>query len=373
MNYSLFYDVRLGACFYLWNMAHFFLTVLSLYFALVPFVIPNISLIGYGLSLVCLWQTIAKIFGKNLSLLAEKSEKKHKYSLLFLFHGFWLLYTGIVSAASNFFLFPHPYLHIFLSTCIYLIGFMLSCVLLAMGYSLWKGNISTKLQACLEKQRIRKTQIDSWIQNAAEKKEKGFPGLEKNAQTFHVKTSNYIITKIFSIALWLMIPVWVFILIPLRSYSSWQEISLFYQICMVGTAIWGFFWVGSFLLKSVGKYSITDQGIIVQNFCFTKKAFWHEIKLLQIEEDFIKIHRFHGKPLHILFQDLNDSEKFFTKLQDILPLSIFFIEPSGMKTIKKNMPKEFPDFEKKYQKLCDGVSDGLENNKNKKKKSSSAQ
>jgi len=139
---------------------------------------------------------------------------------------------------------------------------------------------------------------------------------------------------------------------------------------MIVTIVWGIFWVGSFLLRAVGKYNLTEQGIIVQNFCFTKKVFWHEVKLIQIEEDFIKIHKFQGRSLHILFQDLENAGKFFAKLQDILPLSIFFIEPSGMKTIKKIMPEEFPDFEEKYKKIYDGISGGSENSRKKQKKSS---
>ena len=371
MYYSLFYDARLSICFYLWNTAHILFSILALYAALVPFIIPNISLVSYGLSIVCLWQTIPKMFEKRIFLIAQKSEKRAKYSLSLAFHAFFLLYTTILSAASNFFLFPHPVLHIVLSVCIYFIGFMLSLFLFSISYGLWKGELSDSLQHSQEKQNVRKVQIEKWIQIAKEKKEsfpkENFNFLEKS-DCFKVKTLDYIVNRMFSIILWLMIPIWIFVIIPLRSFSSWEEIPFVYLACMIGTFVWGIFWVGSFLLKSAGKYYTTEHGMLLQNLCFSKIFFWHEVKSVQIEEDFVKIHKFQGKALHILLQDLENAEKFFLKLQNFLPLSIFFIESSGWKSLKKIMKDEFSDFEEKYQKICDGISNVLDERKKNKQK-----
>ncbi len=375
MNYSLFYDAHISF-YYLWNIAHLLLTILSLYSALVPFSIPNISLISYGLSLVCLWQTMPQIFDKGIGFIARKSDAKQKFALCVFLHAAWLLYTGIVSAASNFFLFPHPGLHIFLSICIYFIGFMLSLFLFCMAFYLSKGELNSALQSIYERQMERKNQILRWVQSAKEKKEifqkesreeihRFLENMDKK-RCFEVRTFQYLFHRVFSIALWLMIPVWVFVLIPLRSFSSWQELPLFYSICMVATIVWGIFWVSSFFLRAMGKYYISEQGMIIRNFCLTKIFFWHEVKFLQIEEDSIKIQKFQGREIQLLFQDLENPKDFFLKLQDFLPLSIFFIEPSGWKALNKIMPEEASEIEAKYQNIYEGIPS--ENNKKKSKK-----
>lgn len=385
MDDSLFfYHSKTKASFYVWITAYFLLASAALYKALRLESIPNISLVCYGLALLCVWQILSNIFFLFLSDVS-KEQSSLFVRLALLFVGLFLLYTSIVSAASTFWLFPHPWLPRYLALALYVVGCFLALFFCALSYILWHSKSKARIASLLEAEQQRRNNIQKWLQKAeaviAERslgKPKDVCAYLQKAESslsYEIDIYRYISKRILYVFIWLSIPTWIFIIIPSESYNAWAEIPLPYQIGMVATVLWAVGWSASLINRAISKYTLSERGMLIRSLFGPKAMVWEEVKAVHIEEDGMKLQRQGKSSIKIAFAELNDPVSFFDQIQKFLPLSILFISQAGKKLLSSISRLDLANFVGKYEQACyavehacDSISKNNISNKKKSKK-----
>ena len=359
---------------YFWLTVGAFAMAAALVTALYSLSIPNASLVCYGFILLSIWQTMPALRHQVIYILADYPQNRVGYSIVFNTVTLVFIYISIVSAAATFWLFPHPMMHKIMALFFYVVGSGFALWGLFHGGLLLQGAPPEEYINYYQQSEMRKQQLEERLAKLDETADKVTGAIsdyldgarEQNEFKVYLPFSS-ILSRCAYILLWLSIPAWLFIAIPLRSYS-WLQLPPFFIVAGLATILLGGIWIVSFFRSTSYRYKISERGISRHGWLAERALVWENIAFLYLNEQMLTLRAIHGTSLHMRLEDLESPSAFWQKLQHFLPLEFFFISEEGWSSLQKLLKEDYEYFSECYYHTFFAAKKSEKSGKRKKKK-----
>ena len=358
--------------FYFWLTACIVLLAGTLFTALHPLSLPNASLVCYGGVLICIWQIMPTIRYGIISILVTSPQKRFTYSICFNSISMAFIYISIVSGVSTFLLFPHPVIHKVMAIFFYIFGAGIALWAIFHGGLLLRGKSPEEYISYYRQSEKRKQQLEERLARLSVSDKVAlnvgdYLDRSRELNEFKVNFSSCVLSRFFYILLWLCIPVWIFIAIPLRSYS-WSGIPPFFIVAGLATILLGIIWVGALFRSASYQYKISERGISQHGWLAERALAWDNVAFLYLNDQMLMLRSIHGSSLYVRMEDLEFPEAFWQKLQHFLPLKFFLISEEGWASLQKLLKDNYRYFTECYYDAFAEAKKGEKSGKRKKKK-----
>lgn len=341
---------------YCWMISSMICSLGAIFFALIPPDFPNVHLVFYGFAVVCCWQTFTCLSQHTLYLMFQGNSIRHYWIAAFACWASLLVYAGILNIAATLWLAPRSIIQDILGFAIYTTGLLLGVILLYYSSRLKNNELSLLLKKYLEKIEIRKAAIQKWnaVQQPVDPQEViSLISKDPAKAKFCCNVWLFFVRRLFYMIIWIMIPLWLFTIIPLQTFSTIQEIPWPYQLGTIATVIGSLWWIIWLVYVATTEVTIFAAGFVYKRLFRNQTWLWQQIQYVYLENDWLRLYIRNGQIICIPFLDIIQRQKLWQELQKVLPLAIFFINDEGWRMLQKNLTSEdMQRFQQQYDELC---------------------
>lgn len=314
--------------------------------------IPNAWLALYSVALVLVWHIYFILPDYILDMLSLHPQSCRLWSWILAIIAGEFLYVGIVSAYSSYYLVPRSILQDILAFVIYGTALGFDLLLWYLCYRVYHPEANTTpITQYLFEVKKRQENIKTWKDSLSQHNISQQNDNKKDI--FVVNFKSYWKHRLIYVSLWIMIPLWIFVIIPLQSFDNINKIPWYYLSYMIITIISLILWLISLLKESTTHYELTAYELSA--YCWGKivKIPWSEICLAELDHENLRIYLTKHQKIIIPILELQQKEVFWTCLQNYLPLGIWMIHYDGWHLLAKFLDMQrLQTFLEKYQTFC---------------------
>ncbi len=337
---KLFYSIK---SIYLYSLGNIFFSILSITTISILWDLPNAWLVFYGIATICLWQNLNNL--QNFILDRITSPKRFVYAIELAGMAILFLSSGILCANASLWLSPRSIIQDILGSCVYFSAAILVILLFYYCHRLifnqtssllyHHSHVKAKRLENIEKWQKKQSSLQENLLNTDLKNKKKYLLSQTKIEIFHIKLPSYLAQRLFYVIIWTIIPLWIFWMIPNRSFHPLAEIHFIYTIGTVITITASSLWCIWLLHCAKTNYEFYQQGIIVYHLFSTQICFWTQVKSVVVEQQeiFIKDEQNHTITIPIL--EVQQRQNFWKELRKCLPIELFFVNDEGIQTIYK--------------------------------------
>lgn len=353
-------EKRIVLYFHLWSSTCLALTIGAIYAALFPPPLPNCSFLCYGFAILCGWQLLPYLEYYLILKSTNSQAKRRILGIRLLVFTLVFVIGGCISMVATFWLFPHPDilerfnspLPLQLPTFGYLSALYVASFFLYQSYLLIHGRYSAKIEVLAKNQLQRRQLLADW-----------FSEITKDSHEDTLQNANDVASsKIFAInfafsflkrlgimALWMSIPVWIFISIPLRSYSI-ESLPIVFKTCAIATLFVALVWFLKIVLAIRYQYKINHKGI-VWNALSSNGCCWRKLSGVFLMDSTLVLRDLYGKQHQIDMREIELPREFWQTLVVFLPLQLLVISEDGWRYLAKILQGDLQNFTICYQEI----------------------
>lgn len=340
---------KVRICFHGWVLGNFILSFLAIYTALVPPTLPNCSLLCYGLGAICGLQILSHVDRYHISLSPGRESLRIATSIMLLILAAFFLYVGGISTGATFWLFPHPNIlgrfwlavPFYLPLFVYLPALLIACLLGCHGYLLLKGIYTQKALELAKNEERRRLLLGEWLSKVKPVTDEQAKSVQTLAnlpgKIWDIDFLGALLKRIVVMGLWLIIPVWIFVIIPIQSFPSWRAISWSFLLGMAITVSVAIIWTVKLVITLGYRYCVNERGVLWRGLIGAKAIFWDELSGAFLYDGVLVLKRYRGPNWTICLLEVEKQEAFWLNMIQYLPLEILLISEEGWHYLCKTL------------------------------------
>lgn len=331
-------------------IAQFLVNLLAIFMVFCNVNIPNSWLALYSVALVLIWHIYLVLPEKVIEILT--SHKTYKTWIIILaILASTFAYVGIICAYASYHLPPRSIFQDILAVVMYSTAFVFDILLWYLCYRLCHHKkLTIALSRYLAEFKKRQDSIQEWKDSFKANQSKKISS--QNLST-KINTLKYFSRRWFYIILWVIIPLWIFVIIPIISFNTILEIPWYYIMYMAITITSLVIWLFSLLKESCTSYHLTPDEITIQHWWRMQKISWLQFNLVIVDHESLQIYLTNHHKIVIPLLELRSNDSFVMYLQNYLPLGIWVIRYEGWNLLSLILnDSQFKTFQNQYQNFC---------------------
>lgn len=359
-------DANTARQFYCWACGNLLLSIASLFTAFYPPSLPNCSLLCYGFASICLWQMSVNFDCYRIRLTQLPTNGRSPIGGALLLSVSFFVYVGKISSAATFRLFPHPDLlerfttgtplhtigiAFYVPSFVYIPALIVAASLIYQIWIVLQGRYTPRMLHLLQGQKRRQELREKWRTIASTTPAR--TSAQDTTVEFKLTVSNFLVRQLVLMSLWMLIPIWILVVLPLQSFPEFSQIPTIFLIGMSLTGVGYCWWLYAIIIAigyrlRIGKESIRWEGITAN------QLIWKELDEAVLLDHCLLLKDCHGKKFKLWLNALPEPYTVWQTLFKYLPGEVFFIGEDGWYYLRKTLGSHqeiFAQFLAQYQAI----------------------